>query len=250
MLSRDLGPRILQPFYEAKARLDENPPIKLDLKAELTGGIQRLTVKVLNDGLKLGAKVKLWTRAPGGDWSTQLESVRPEGFTFEAAGDTVEYYAQLFSPNDGLLLEHGSSEAPFKAEPPPPEPVAVPVMVVQQAPVARPLSTVRKIAIATGAVGVASLGGALAAGIVSRSARSEVENPQRDEAGRLIGMTAERAHELEQRTVNSALAANVLLGVGAGLVAAGVVLFIADPGGGAQVALAPAPGGVVIAGSF
>lgn len=255
VLSRDYGPRILTPFYEAKARLDENPAIKLELTAALADGSQTLTLQVLNDSLKLGARVKLWWRPKGGEWTSRTDPVASAPVVQAVASDTVEYYAQLFSPNDGLLVENGSAETPLLAEPPPPPPPPPTlseeqILSLQKAAGPKPMSTGRKVAIATGAVGVASLGGALAAGIISRTARNEVENPPRDEQGRLIGMTAEKARELELRTVNSAIAANVLLGVGAGLVAVGVVLFIADPGGGAKVAVAPAPGGVVVAGEF
>lgn len=251
VLSRDYGPRILSPFYEAKARLDESPPIRLEMVATLSEGSQRLAVKVQHDTLKLGAKVRLAWRLPEGAWSERVEPVKPEGTQQVVASDTVEWYAVLLSANDGQLLEAGSPAEPLKAAPPPPAPLPVAALVAAPtAPAPKPLSSARKVAIATGAVGVGALGGALAAGIISRSARTEVESPQRDEAGRLIGMTPERARELEQRTVSSAIAANVLLGCGAGLVALGVVLFIADPGSGAQVAVAPAPGGLSVAGTF
>ena len=251
-ISRDLGPKVLQPFYEAKARLDEFPAIKIEIATTLVEKKQILAVVVKNDSMGLGAKVKLSWKAKGGEWQSRLEPSKGPGFEQIVESDTVEYYAQLFSPNNGLLVEQASEAAPLKVEPPPPAPEPQKVVVVQQAPEqARPLSGARKASIAIMAVGVATLGGAIAAGAVSSSARQQIENPQRDESGKPIGMTPERIQQLQDTTVSGAVASNVMLGLGIGLAGVGLVLFIVDPGGGAaKVAVAPAPGGVVVAGSF
>jgi hypothetical protein len=96
------------------------------------------------------------------------------------------------------------------------------------------------------------MGGAIASGAVSASARGQIENPQRDDQGRPIGLTPEKLTQLQQTTSSAAIASNVMWVAGGTLTALGLVLFIADPGGnsGVKVAVAPAPGGAVIAGQF
>src|SRR5688572_2045489 len=70
-ISRDYGPRILAPFYEAKARLDESPPLKLSTEARLVDGRQTLKVAVTSDSMRLAEAVRVGWRARGGEWNVK-----------------------------------------------------------------------------------------------------------------------------------------------------------------------------------
>jgi hypothetical protein len=246
-MSRDLGPRILQPFYEAKARLDESPPIKVAIATVPTEGRQTLSVAVQNDSLQMAQTLKLFYRPKGGSWESRTDPAKPEPYEVGVNAEVVEYYAQLLGPNDATLIELGSEAAPLVAEP---KAKLEQVVVVKEVE-SRPLSTTRKLSIGVMGVGVATIIGAIAAGAVSSTARNEIENPQRDEQGRPIGMTPEKLSELQSRTTGAAIASNVLWVSGGILAGLGLVLFIADPGGGAaKIAVSPSAGGVMASGEF
>jgi hypothetical protein len=244
-LSRDLGPRILQPFYEAKARLDETPAIKLEATATLTTSGQQLKVAVKNDTFGLGATLRFFWRAPGGEWKSRTGTAG-ESMTELVPGTEAEYRAELLNSADGVLMEAGTAGTPLKADEP--RTASGRPMVEQRA--ARESGPGRKAGIALAVVGGACLVGALTSGIISTAARGEVENPRRDENGMLVGITPERAKELESRTVGAAVASNLLLVTGLVAAVGGTALIIFDPGGGAQVQVAPAAGGVVVNGRF
>ena len=87
-------------------------------------------------------------------------------------------------------------------------------------------------------------------GVMSNDARARVNGAARDDLGRITDLTQREAAALETSALSQATVANVLFGVGGGLAAAGVVLIILGPSGEPAVALSPAPGGVVVTGSF
>lgn len=95
-----------------------------------------------------------------------------------------------------------------------------------------------------------SAGVGLVLGLMSNDARAKVTNAPRDDLGRVTGLTQREASALEASARGQATVANVLFGVGGGLAAAGVVLIILGPSAEPAVALSPAPGGVVVTGSF
>src|SRR5262249_17258941 len=107
-LSRDLGPRILSPFYEAKARLNENPPVRLEARSTLTNGSQHLEVEVVSDLQRLGHALRIHWRV-GGEWTSKFLPLRPGAASVEVDGDAVDWYVQLLNSHDGVLVEAGSA---------------------------------------------------------------------------------------------------------------------------------------------
>lgn len=249
-LSRDYGPRILGPFYEAKARLDEYPPVKLATTATFTGAAQELRVKVESDSLKLGVQVALFWRSGDGDWSSKVEPVKPEGTTVTVEGDSVDWYVRLYGAYDAVLLDAGSADQPLLARPPPPEPAPSVAAEGVTAPVEPSLPAPRKIAI--GLVGAGVVGLALSAGfgLSSQSARNQVTKP--------IGVpSAERYEALQATAVDHAIAANLFLVAGLAFAGTGVVLWLLGGGstGGSSeappsVALVPTGTGAALVGTL
>ena len=98
--------------------------------------------------------------------------------------------------------------------------------------------------------------GAVAAGIgvglgaSSAGARSRLTNATKDDQGRVTSITQAEAGPLEASANTQATIANVLFGVGGALGTAGVVLVILGPASEPTVALSPAPGGLLVSGSF
>ena len=104
--------------------------------------------------------------------------------------------------------------------------------------------------IAVLAAGAVAAGVGAVFGIQASDARTRVAGAERDGLGRVTSITQRDAQALETTARSQATLANVLFGVGGGLAAAGVVLIIIGPDSAPSVALSPAPGGVLVSGSF
>jgi hypothetical protein len=98
--------------------------------------------------------------------------------------------------------------------------------------------------------GVVAAGIGVFFGLQANDARKKFNSADRDDLGRVTSISQREAQALEASAHDQAVLANVLFGVGGGLAAAGLVLIIIGPDSAPSVALSPAPGGVVVSGSF
>jgi hypothetical protein len=98
--------------------------------------------------------------------------------------------------------------------------------------------------------GVVAAGVGALFGVQSATARNTLGAAAVDEQGRVTGLTQRDAGSLEAQANSQATLANVLFVAGGALGVAGVVLAIVGPDAAPTVALSPAPGGVLVHGSF
>lgn len=110
-----------------------------------------------------------------------------------------------------------------------------------------PAGRIAGLAIAGGGVAVAGLG--IVFGVMSNGTRAQITGAQTDGSGRVTSLTQREALELDARQRTEAAVANVCFVAGGVLAAGGVTLFLLTKDD-AQVAVAPAPGGVLITGRF
>ena len=101
------------------------------------------------------------------------------------------------------------------------------------------------------AAGVVSIGVAGAFGFLSQDARSQIAGAEKNPAGIVTGLTQKRAFELNASAKSNALIANVLYGVGGGIaVLGGVLWLVGGPSSDTKAALSPAPGGLLLTGTY
>lgn len=251
-LPSDLPPRVRTPFFEAKDWVSTNGPLLAVPSAELSEGLVR-SVKVLmqKDVLRLARSVRFHLKSGSADQTIDAPLASNQAVAL-VGKPAVTWWAEVLNERGGVLVELGSARQPRDDG------------VVAAAPVvtAAPPPSVELPAPVTGGgwrrpVGIAAVGaGAVAAGVglilgvQASDARRRVTNADRDELGRVTSISQRDAQALETTSRSQAVIANVLFGVGGGLAAAGVVLIIIGPDSSPVVALSPAPGGVVLSGSF
>ena len=102
--------------------------------------------------------------------------------------------------------------------------------------------------VAVAIAGIAAAGVGTYFGVTASAARSSIVNPTRDGTGAITSLTQVQAAAADRRAQDSAVIANALFGVGGGLAALGVVLFVV--GGPATVTVSPAGPGVSVHGAF
>ena len=275
-------------FAAAKEWATANPP--LDFKAAKAamddkGKVMQLAAKVKSDAMKLTKKVRFHLRADDANrWAEQDSEIQGAYAAANTDAAGVEWWAELLGENDRVLAVVASEAAPVKEgtvkdrgpapdaprkdsppvvakkdpDPAPPEePKPAPVAeskpdatVGDESPgssgsAARPVGYVL---MATGLVAV-GVGGAF--GYLSGAARAQVTGAEKNPAGIVTGLTQKRAFELDATAKTDALIANVLYGVGAGVaVLGGVLWLVGGPSSDAKAALVPAPGGLVLTGSY
>jgi hypothetical protein len=273
--------KVIKPFEQAQAWLADNPPI--DMSAETAaldgqGKVVQIAVKVKNDTLKLGRKVRFNIRPEGLKWS-ELE-VDIQG-SYAAAGtdaEAIEWYAELLGERDAVLVQVGSQRTPFRegkgappktdakkdpekkasgdepgaktGKPPVPddEPDRKPEMVVKPPePEGGGSAAMRGAGFAMIGVGVASLAAGTLFGLLAQSTRADVtrrEGMTTEPSGPINGITQDEAQGLTQRGNLQALLADVFWSCGGGLLIAGSVVWFFGrevfvvPGGGGGIGLA------------
>jgi hypothetical protein len=109
--------RPLKVFIETQAWLQENPPLELSAEqaaVDAKGKVLQIAVKVKNDGLKLGKKVKFGVRPEGGKWSDQEVEIQGSYASAGTDAEGVEWYAELLGERDLVLAQVGSQRAPVR----------------------------------------------------------------------------------------------------------------------------------------
>ena len=248
-LPSDLPPRVRTPFFEAKDWASTNGPLVATPGADVSEGLVRsVQVTVEKDVLRLVRTVRFHLKADA------AEQVVDVALTFGKAEapvgkSTVSWWAELLSERKGVLVEVGSASAPRK-ESAVVTPVAVAAAPVVEAPAPVSGGWRRPTGVVLLGAGAVAAGVGIVLGVQSNAARTQVTGATKDELGRVTGVTQSQAAALETSARTQATVANVLFGVGGAFAAAGVVLVVLGPTSEPVVTLSPAPGGVVVAGSF
>jgi hypothetical protein len=249
-LPADLPPRVRTPFFEAKEWASSNGPLVATPAADVGEGLVRaVQVTVEKDVLRLARTVRFHLEAEGAAQTVDAPLTAGKA-TVPVGKSAVSWWAELLSERKGVLVEVGSASAPRKDSA-----VAAPVAVAAAPVVETPSGPVpggwrRPTGVVLLGAGVVAAGVGVVFGVQSSGSRSQVTNATRDELGRVTGLTQSQAAALETNARTQATVANVLFGVGGAFAAAGVVLVVLGPASEPVVSLSPAPGGVVVAGSF
>jgi hypothetical protein len=247
------SPKVTAPYYEAKGWAVENGTLRFEEVPPVTVGdtVEALAARVVTDPLKAGQSVRFYVREGPGEPRVVDAPLEGGVARTQVKGNPVSWWAELLGERSEVLALLGSAEAPRVARV-----GGAPIVKQPDAPVAETPA----VAAAAGApkdrtLAYVGLGGAAVSlgtgvffGIQSLSAQGKLDGAERDALGRITGMTQRDALVLHESARNSALAANVLFGVGAGLAVAGGVLWLSSGDSAPAVAVVPTHNGVSISG--
>jgi hypothetical protein len=249
----EMGPKVMNPFFEAKGRVTTEGSLRFEAAAPTLAGerVARLNVAVSADPLQMARKVRFSMRAAPGAWTTAEVQVKQGAASVEALAGVAEWWAELLGEHGRVLALVGAADKPLAVAAParPTEPVAVVPAAPAEAvaPVATaeaPRSGPRLASYGLWGGSVAAAAGGLYFGVASSGARAQLDQAARDSQGRVTGLTRVRALELDTQVRNQATVANVLFGTAAALAGVGVALYLLP----SDVAVAATPQGVFIAG--
>ncbi len=249
-LPKNQPPRVKTPFFEAKGMATENGPTRADSSfTTAPGQVTGLVVAVRRDVLKLGRAVVFTVTDEGAERTERVELVDGVA-TLPVSGQQLRWHARVLAENDNVLLELGAPGAPLEAL----APASAPAAAMVTAPPAsagpsRPGSWRRPTGFVLLGVGAAAGIGGAVLGARSVAMRDSLTDAARTDDGVVTGLTQRQAYAIDADARGSAAAANVLF-VAAGVVAAAGVGLVVWSLAGDAVAVAPAPGGVVVSGSF
>jgi hypothetical protein len=250
-LTGDYAPRVVTPFFEAKAWVaDQRAALRLEAApaSKTDATIEGVAVQVPTDVLKLGRTVRFHLHADDSPWR-QVESPLVEGRASAAVkGERVQWWAELLDARQAVLARVGSATSPLRetsprlqaltASPRPPTGTSE----LKGSP-GSPLRAVATVLLGA-AAGTGAAGGYL--GWRSRKARAELEGAPVDERGLTIGLTQREALALDARARSNARLANLLFGVAGATALAGGTLWVL----GAPVTVSATPSGVTVGGEF
>jgi hypothetical protein len=244
-LKGDYAPRVVTPFFEAKAWVSDNGVLKLVAapasKHEAT--VDRLGVRVPTDPLNLGRTVRFHLRVDETPWS-QPESPLVKGeASVPVKGGRVQWWAELLDEHQAVLATVGAAAVPLEELAPRLQARAslgANELEKPSGPPWRPLAY----ACLGVAVGAGATGGYF--GLRSRSARSEVQNAPVDAQGFTTGMTQREAYALDERARSSARIANMLFGAAGVAAALGGTFWLLD----SRVSVSATPTGVTVGGNL
>jgi hypothetical protein len=253
-LSGSYPPRVMTPYYQAKSWLDEVGALQLERRPPTVnqGLVTGVVVALKSDPLTMASAVRLHTRADGAAWKVEA---RPAGdeLTFAVSGRKVEWWAELLTSTNRVVLELGSETAPLvevvapvvEAAPPARalEPAATMTATASQSEGTHPLKTVGSV---TAGLGAAALISAAVFGASSMTARSSFAGAAVNEDGVTTMLTRTQALALSQQAQLNAFVANILFVVGGGLLAGGVTSWLI----GARLTVVPTTTGVVAMGTL
>jgi hypothetical protein len=244
-LQGDYAPRVMTPFFEAKAWVSDFGALQVEAApaSRTQDSVERVAVRLVADPLKMGRAVRFRGEDGAGWFEHESPLVEGEAST-EVKGERVRWWAELLDERQAVLATVGSEATPvtevaLRLE----GLVAAPPSVnepLQEAPPWRALSY----ASLGAAVGAGAAGGYF--GLRSRSARSELEKAAVDERGLTTGLTQREAYALEERARSSARLANALFGVAGAVAIAGGTFWVL----GTRVQVAATPTGVTVGGEL
>jgi hypothetical protein len=246
-LPGDYAPRVVTPFFEAKAWVtDQQAVLRLEAvpQAEGATALDSLSVRTPVDLLKLGRTVRFYISEDGAP-GRQHDSPLVEGQASAAVkGRQVQWWAQLLDERQAVLSTVGSGTQPLTVRAP--SPAFLPQAAQAPEPPSQAVSPWRRAAyVCLGvAVGSGAAGGYF--GLRSRNARSDVEGAAVNDQGQTTGLTQREAYALDDRARSSARWANLLFGVAGATALAGGTFWVL----GAPVKVSATPEGVVLQGEL
>ncbi|HEX8436271.1 hypothetical protein [Archangium sp.] len=250
-LTGDYAPRVVTPFFEARAWVaDQRAALRLEAapasKTDTT--IEGVAVQVTTDVLRLARAVRFHLRADEAPWR-QEESPLLEGRASVAVkGERVQWWAELLDERQAVLATVGSASAPLRETAPRPQALTAPPKPLTGTPALEgapgsPWRTAAYVFLGA-AAGTGAAGGYF--GWRSRSARAEVEGAPVNERGLTTGLTQREALALDKRARSNARLANILFGVAGVTALTGGTLWVL----GAPVTVSATPSGVTVGGEF
>ncbi len=251
-LEQEYAPRVMTPFMEAGGFATEKGALELRAGPAVStaDSVESVAVEVAKDPLSMARGVRFHVQGPGGAWRTVDAALKDGKATLGTRAPEVRWWAELLGDNEAQLALVGSEAAPQVDRPPAPVAAALPPPV-KPPPVDVPAVTSRSSPLRP--VSFAVLGGALVAGGLggffgwrSSDAFGQLNRALSASTGTVTGLTERQAYELNASGKQNATIANALFISAGALAVGGVVLWWL----GAPVELAPAPGGVMVSGSF
>lgn len=248
-LPADLPPRVKTPFFEARDWASKHGPMTVTLDTKSTDGqVTLLSVNIEKDVYRVAKSVRLTVWANDGAPTAVELPLSHAHAEHPLVAKVVKWSVEVIGERKAVLLVAGprtdglSPQRDTVASP-------APVAVVSEPPAPPSHGWRRPLGIGLASAGAAAVIVGAVFGSLSSSSRTRATP---DDTGVVSGVTQREAAGLEKSAIAQATTANVLFGVGAGLAATGLVLIILGPGsaGTSTAALAPAPGGLVLNGTF
>ncbi|MDC0707494.1 hypothetical protein POL68_03330 [Stigmatella sp. ncwal1] len=250
-LKGDYAPRVVTPFFEAKAWVtDQQAALRLEAVPTVPQDttLERIAVRTPADLLKLGRAVRFHLSEDGAPWRQQESPLSGGQAAVAVKGRRVQWWAELLDGRQAVLTTMGSATAPQTANVPLPQALIPALTSASEGPAVDTASSSpwrRAAYVCLGvAVGSGAVGGYF--GLRSRSARADVEGAAVNEQGLTTGLTQKEAYALDDRARSSARLANILLGVAGAATLAGGTFWVL----GAPVKVSATPAGVVLQGEL
>jgi hypothetical protein len=275
-LTGDFPPRVMTPFYEARGRASELG--KLDVKAlpAAIGNkrVGQLAIEISTDPLKMAKKVKFHVKADNAAWAELPGDLAGKVASVAVDGARVEWWADVIGEREAVIAQVGSDEKPRvdlgtapaavsdkpvaskiekkKLEPnePPPPPREEERERVEKHG-GGGISGMRIGGIVIAVLGAGAIGTGAVFGVMAQGQVNQINNAGKNAQMQVIEITQAKAYEIAAQEKSNAIIANTLFGIGGGLAALGVILFIVAPSdSGASAMLMPAGSGLVLSGTF
>ncbi|SEU19071.1 hypothetical protein [Stigmatella erecta] len=250
-LKGDYAPRVVTPFFEAKAWVtDQQAVLRLEAVPPAAGAtsVESLSVRTPVDPLKLGRTVRFHLNENGTTWRHQTSPLQEGQASVAVKGPQVRWWVELLDERQAVLSTLGSATVPLTASPPLPPAFTPKASRAEETPALEkaPSSPWRRAAyVCLGvAVGSGAAGGYF--GLRSRHARADVEGAAVNEQGLTTGLTQREAYALDDRARSNARLANILFGVAGATALAGGTFWVL----GAPVQVSATPAGVVLQGEL
>ncbi|MGQ0508100.1 MAG: hypothetical protein ACT4TC_22605 [Myxococcaceae bacterium] len=245
-LPSDYSPKVMTPFYEARAKAQAKGSI------QLTGGktADALLVDV-EDPLSLVNKVRFFVRRPGKGWASFDAQVSNHQARMKVAPGSFEWRAELIGDLDAVLFSSETAQYPPPALPPPV--VVKPPITAPRAPdfvpgphkVEQPSHKASYALWGTGAAAAVGGGVFLYMGSHAKAQKELAEAEQRD-TGRIQSITQPEYEQFAKQARAFPVVGYALIGTAAALVATGAIVYVISP----KTQLTVAPNGARLSGTF
>ncbi len=253
----------------AWAEVARRPPAPLEIEtstaSQAAGKITEIAIGLKGDPLKLAKTVLFNWRTIGGKWKTHPVPALIGRVADKVEGGKIEWYATVLGENDAELGHLGTADVPMvdRAIGAVPDPIPGPDDKMAKAggkngkatdaekakllpdekktddtivEVEKPSHTtwLSPAGYVVAGLGVVGVGVGTVFGFQASSAKSTFDHATTDAGGVVTGLTRVKALQLESDSKNAALMANLLWGIGGGLIVAGLVMKIIDVLGGSN----------------
>ena len=126
-LKKRYPPRVMTPFFEAKAWVEKNDPLSFNVvQARIKDGkVTHLIVELKKDPLAMARTVRIfWREGEDGEWQGLERPAALGLLAFDVSGVELEWHAVLAGENGIELVTLARRDMPLHARPPSPAPSA------------------------------------------------------------------------------------------------------------------------------